>query len=114
MQLARAQAVAERTPKTQTEHEGEKPRDPAIATSSGGMVAQQMEALRRFERNSDELTRRREANSPFLHEAEQPALEKPLPERDSKQAPDSDERLQRFKEQLDRNFSRDDKGDRSR
>jgi hypothetical protein len=41
-------------------------------------------------------------------------LEKPLPERDSKQAPDSDERLQRFKEQLDRNFSRDDKGDRSR
>jgi hypothetical protein len=101
LQLARAQAKAERAPQTQTEHEGEKPRNPAIATSSGGMVAQQMEALRRFERNSDELSRRRDANPP-------------LPAQESKQASDSDERLRRFKEQIDRNFTRDDKGDRSR
>jgi hypothetical protein len=106
LQLARAQAQAER--------ESEKQRDPAIATSSGGMVAQQMEALRRFERNSDELSRRREASPSLPREAEQPGSEKPSPAQEPKQAPDSDERLRRFKEQLDRSFSRDDKGDRSR
>jgi ATP-dependent exoDNAse (exonuclease V) alpha subunit len=36
--------------------------DPAVATSSGGMVAQQREAMMRFEKNSDELERQRKAH----------------------------------------------------
>ncbi len=82
--------------------------NPAIATSDGGMVAQQMEALRRFKSNSAELNQRREDEPPAGREAAPPPDEKP------DKALDADERQRRFKEQLDRNFSRNDPGDRSR
>jgi hypothetical protein len=64
---------------------------PSVATSNASMVAQQAEAMQRFKKNSDELNRRREGAQP-----------------------EADERQRRFKEQLEKNFRRDDIGDRSR
>lgn len=89
LQLARAK---ERPAQAQDARAADEPHKPSVATSNASMAAQQMEALDRFRKNSDELGRRHAPGT----------------------GPDKDERLRRFKEQLDRNFTRDDKGDRSR
>jgi hypothetical protein len=91
--------------------------NPATATTNAGMVAQQMEAQRRFEKNSEELEQQRKAHGAPGREAVGEPAPAP-PDKAGKEAkekePEIDERTRRFKEQLDRNFSRDDKGDRSR
>jgi hypothetical protein len=107
-QAVRQQELSGLSPDHPADAETGKRHNPAIATSDGGMVAQQMEALRRFKSNSAELNRRREYEPPAEREAAPPPDEKP------DKALDADERQRRFKEQLDRNFSRNDRGDRSR
>ena len=78
--------------------DAEKERNPAIGTSSGGMVAQQLEALWRFERNSAEMTSTRDARAEMLRRAEQPEKDRPSPDVDTGK----------------RDLGRDDTGDRSR
>jgi len=72
---------------------------PFIATTDAGMVAQQREARNLAARKTPRAKSTAPPSSPQL-----------APEKN----PDTEERMQRFKEQLERNFSRDDKGDRSR
>lgn len=57
-------------PETIESEEGDKQRGKvSIATTAGGMVAQQMEALRRFRQNSDDLEEQRQARLKMLDEA---------------------------------------------
>ena len=94
-QLAREKERPEATP---GERDTDKPLAPAVTTSSGGMVAQQLEALWRFERNSAQMSLDRVARAEILRRAERSGEEKRPPEIDPKQ----------------RDLGRDDKSDISR
>lgn len=108
-QLARQNAAPEHGQALAAESDEDRPRNSAIAMTDGSMVAQQREAMRRFEANSEELNRRRDAAS----QPDKPALP-PAPDEKQDKTQDATERERRFREQLDRNFTRNDRGDKSR
>ncbi len=87
LQTARQKEAPEAAPEARNDIEqqerdrdDERPEHPSVATSKGGMVAQQLEALWRFEKNSAQMNSDREARAELLRRAEQPENKERGPE----------------------------------